>query len=80
MGHSAKNQHILNYKNTIYGFRDLLGRKYSDPYVQQQMKTLPFTIIQQKDDAIGIKVFPRRIFFFFLFKNFGSWYFGEMIR
>ena len=56
MGHSAKNQHTLNYKNTIYGFRDLLGRKFSDPYVQQEMKLFPFTIIAAKDDAIGIKV------------------------
>ena len=56
MGQSAKNQHILNYKNTIYGFRDLLGRKFSDPYVQQEMKNLPFSIIPQKNDSIGIKV------------------------
>ena len=56
MGHSAKNQHVLNFKNTIYGFRDLLGRKFSDPYVQQEMKFLPFTILQQANDAIGIKV------------------------
>ena len=56
MGHSAKNQHALNYKNTIYGFRDLLGRKFSDPYVQKEMNLLPFTIMALKDDAIGIKV------------------------
>lgn len=56
MGHSAKNQHIMNYKNTIYGFRGLLGRKFSDPYVQQEMKNFPFDIVAQKNDAIGIKV------------------------
>ena len=56
MGQSAKNQHVLNYKNTVYGFRNLLGRKFSDPYVQQEMKRLPFTIFAQKDDSIGIKV------------------------
>ena len=56
MGHSAKNQHVLNYKNTIYGFRDLLGRKFSDPYVQQEMKFFPFGIVSQENDTIGIKV------------------------
>ncbi len=60
MGQSAKNQHTLNFKNTIYGFRELLGRKYSDPYVQQEIKLLPFSIVPQKDDAIGIKVYSRR--------------------
>ena len=56
MGHSAKNQQIMNYRNTIYGFRDLLGRKFSDPNVQQEIKSLPFEIVGQKNDAIGIKV------------------------
>lgn len=56
MGHSAKNQQVLNYKNTIYGFRDLLGRKFSDPYVQQEKQYLPFSIVLQENDTIGIKV------------------------
>ena len=56
MGHSAKNQQIMNFRNTIYGFRDLLGRKFSDPYVQGEIKNLPFKIVEQKDDSIGIKV------------------------
>lgn len=57
MGHSAKNQQIMNFKNTIYGFRDLIGRKFSDPYVQQEIKNLPFSVVCQKNDEIGIKVF-----------------------
>ena len=56
MGHSAKNQHTMNFKNTLFGFRDLLGRKFSDPYVQREIKLLPFSVVAQKDDAIGIKV------------------------
>ncbi len=56
MGHSAKNQQIMNFRNTIYGFRDLVGRKFSDPYVQQEVKNLPFSIVCQKNDEIGIKV------------------------
>ena len=56
MGHSAKNQQIQNFKKTIYGFRELLGRRFSDPYVQQEMKTLPFTLVGKKNGSIGIKV------------------------
>ena len=61
MGHSAKNQHVLNFKNTVYGFKNLLGRKFSDPYVQQEMKSLPFSIVAQRDDALGIKVMAHWI-------------------
>jgi molecular chaperone DnaK (HSP70) len=56
MGQSAKNQHVLNYKNTVYGFRNLLGRKFSDPYVKQEMKSFPFEVVAQRNDSIGIKV------------------------
>jgi len=56
MGHSAKNQQIMNFRKTIYGFRDLLGRKFSDPYVQKEIKNLPFKVVEQKNDTIGIKV------------------------
>ena len=58
MGQSAKNQHIMNFKNTIFGFRDLLGRKFSDPFVQHQIqvKNMPYEVLCRKDDGIGIKV------------------------
>ena len=56
MGVSAKNQHIMNFKNTLYGFKVLLGRKFSDPFVQNEIKILPFEIVQQENDTIGIKV------------------------
>lgn len=67
MGHSAKNQQIMNFKNTLYGFRDLIGRKFSDPYVQQEMKNLPFSIVGQKNDAIGIKVTESVMFYQYWF-------------
>ena len=56
MGQSAKNQHVMNFKNTVYGFRDLVGMKFSDPHVQQEIKNLPFTVVAQNNDSIGIKV------------------------
>ncbi len=56
MGVSAKNQQIMNFKNTVYGFKILLGRKYSDPFVQNELKMLPFEVVQTENDKIGIKV------------------------
>ncbi len=56
MGISAKNQQVMNFKNTLYGFKVLLGRKYSDPFVQNELKMLPFEIVESPNDKIGIKV------------------------
>lgn len=56
LGVAAKNQMLTNMKNTIFGFKRLLGRKYNDPRVQQDLKYLPFAVIQQPNGSIGIKV------------------------
>lgn len=56
LGVAAKNQMFTNTKNTIYGFKRLLGRKYNDPQVQQELKSLPFKVTQQSDGNLGIHV------------------------
>ncbi|KAJ9601801.1 hypothetical protein L9F63_000029, partial [Diploptera punctata] len=56
LGVAAKNQMVTNMKNTIHGFKRLLGRKFSDPLVQQELKYLPYKVIQQPNGNIGIKV------------------------
>ena len=44
IGESAKNNMIKNPKNTIYGIRKLIGKKYDDPEIQQLIKTVPYKI------------------------------------
>lgn len=56
LGVAAKNQMVTNMKNTIHGFKRLLGRKYNDPHVQQELKYLPFRVVQQPNGSIGVKV------------------------
>lgn len=56
LGVAAKNQMVTNMKNTIYGFKRLLGRKFNDPFVQQELKYLPYRVVQQQNNDIGIKV------------------------
>jgi heat shock protein len=56
LGVAAKNQMVTNMKNTIHGFKRLLGRKYNDPHVQQELKYLPFRVVQQNNGSIGVKV------------------------
>lgn len=55
-GVAAKNQTVTNVKNTISGFKRLLGRTYEDPFVQEELKTVPFQTLKQSDGSIGIKV------------------------
>lgn len=43
-------------KNTISGFKRLLGRKYNDPQVQAEIKISPYRIEQRSDGGIGIRV------------------------
>ncbi|XP_015608782.1 97 kDa heat shock protein isoform X2 [Cephus cinctus] len=56
LGVAAKNQMVTNMKNTISGFKRLLGRKYNDPYVQRELKSLPFKTSELPDGSIGIHV------------------------
>ncbi|XP_017754764.1 PREDICTED: 97 kDa heat shock protein isoform X2 [Eufriesea mexicana] len=56
LGVAAKNQMVTNMKNTIHGFKRLLGRKYNDPQVQRELQMLPFEVTQQPDGSIGIHV------------------------
>uniref|UniRef100_A0A6B2EDD3 Putative heat shock 70 kDa protein 4-like isoform x3 n=1 Tax=Phlebotomus kandelakii TaxID=1109342 RepID=A0A6B2EDD3_9DIPT len=56
LGVAAKNQMVTNLKNTISGFKRLLGRKYNDPYVQNELKKLPFRVEPMQNNAIGIRV------------------------
>ena len=56
MGVAAKNQQITNIKNTIYGFKRLLGRKFDDAVVQEDLKYLPYRVIRKENGSIGIEV------------------------
>lgn len=56
MGTSARNQAVTNFKNTIWGFTPFLGRKFSDPIVQEEIKRVPYEVVEQPGDEVGIKV------------------------
>lgn len=55
LGVAAKNQQVTNMKNTITGFKRLLGRKFNDPEVQKELKSIPYKVEQRPDGGIGIK-------------------------
>jgi len=46
VGQAAKRQAITNPENTVFAVKRLIGRKYSDPEVQKDIKVLPYKITQ----------------------------------
>ena len=56
VGDAAKNQAAQNYQNTIYGAKRLIGRRFSDPTVQADIKTWPFKVVKDSDDRPNIEV------------------------
>lgn len=45
IGDAAKNQVAMNPKNTVFDSKRLIGRRFDDPKMQQDMKHWPFTVI-----------------------------------
>lgn len=45
IGESAKNQVALNPNNTVFDAKRLIGRRYDDMTVQEDMKQWPFQVI-----------------------------------
>ena len=56
VGEAAKNQSSMNPQNTIHDAKRLIGRKFSDPYVQSDIKLCPFTVKQGGGDKSLIEV------------------------
>lgn len=56
LGEKASTQQMSNLQGTITDFKNLLGRKYSQPEVQALLPTLPFRVKQMEGDNIGIEV------------------------
>jgi L1 cell adhesion molecule like protein len=56
IGHAAKNQSVMNPLNTIYDAKRLIGRKFSDATVQEDIKLYPFKIIDDGHDKPVIEV------------------------
>ncbi|KAE9348330.1 Heat shock protein [Phytophthora fragariae] len=56
IGEAAKCQMIRNARNTIFGMHQLIGRKFSDPEVQENIKYWPFEVARGPEDSPQVVV------------------------
>ena len=47
---------VLTDSNTVYDVKRLIGRRFSDSEVQEELKYLPYKVLEGKDDSILIEV------------------------
>jgi molecular chaperone DnaK len=55
VGQVAQRQRVTNAKNTIYGVKRLIGRKFSDKEVQKDHDIMPYEIVK-KDGGVAVKM------------------------
>ena len=55
VGKVAQRQRVTNPKNTIYGIKRLIGRKFEDKEVQRDIDIMPYQIVK-KGSAVGVEM------------------------
>jgi molecular chaperone DnaK len=55
VGQVAQRQRVTNAKNTIYGVKRLIGRKFSDAEVQKDLDIMPYEIVK-KGTGVAVKL------------------------
>mmetsp|Transcript_13023 Transcript_13023/g.15448 ORF Transcript_13023/g.15448 Transcript_13023/m.15448 type:complete len:634 (+) Transcript_13023:22-1923(+) len=56
VGDAAKNQAIFHPSQVVYDSKRMLGKKYNDETIQDDMKTWPFKVLQGPKESILISV------------------------
>jgi len=61
VGAPAKRQAVTNPKNTLYGVKRLIGRRFEEPMVQKDIGMVPYSIVKAKNGDAWIKVRDKEI-------------------
>ena len=56
IGDAAKNQTAMNPKNTVFDAKRLIGRKFSDPKVQEDIKGWSFKVVPGAADKPSVEI------------------------
>ena len=61
VGAPAKRQAVTNPKNTLYGVKRLIGRRFEEPMVQKDIKMVPYDIVKAKNGDAWVRVRDKEI-------------------
>ncbi len=61
VGAAAKRQAVTNPKNTLYGVKRLIGRRFEEPMVQKDIAMVPYGIVKAKNGDAWLKVRDKDI-------------------
>jgi len=61
VGAPAKRQAVTNPKNTLYGVKRLIGRRFDEKMVQKDIGMVPFSIVKAKNGDAWVKVRDKDI-------------------
>jgi len=56
IGDAAKSQASSNTENTIFDAKRLMGRKFTESIVQEEIKTFPFKVVSHNSGSCGIQI------------------------
>ena len=59
VGQVAQRQRVTNAKNTIYGVKRLIGRKFEDKEVQKDIDIMPFKIVK-KNGGVAVEMGDKK--------------------
>ena len=54
VGQQAKRQAVVNPKNTFYSIKRLIGHRFNDPQLQEDIKHFPFSVVE-KESGVRVK-------------------------
>jgi len=61
VGAPAKRQAVTNPKNTLYGVKRLIGRRFDEKMVQKDIGMVPFSIVKAKNGDAWVRVRDKEI-------------------
>ncbi len=61
VGQSAKRQAVTNPRNTLYGIKRLIGRRFSEDVVQKDIKLVPYHIVKADNDDAWVEVDGKKM-------------------
>jgi molecular chaperone DnaK len=56
VGSAARRQAVLHPRDTIFGVKRLIGRRFSDPAVQKLMRLLPYEVVADSSGNAAVRV------------------------